>query len=162
VAGAPQTAPVQITEATEDDLAEVCELRLAFLCEVRALDLDGVAPALRTATSSFLTGGHADGTLRTWLARGEEGTLGVVSLLLTPAPPLPDDDRTRDGLVINMYVVPAARTRGVGRALLTACTAGARDLGVRRLGLYTTDDGRPLYDATGFRTNDDWMERRLG
>ena len=42
--------------------------------------------------------------------------LGIVSVLVNDVPPLPEDPRSREGYIINEYVKPAARSRGVGRA----------------------------------------------
>lgn len=50
-----------------------------------------------------------------------------------------------------MVVKPTARGRGVGRALLRACLAHAEARGARVVGLDATDEGRPLYEAEGFR-----------
>jgi len=153
-----ETAPARIRRAEGDDLGAVCDLRLEFLGEVRSVDATTLERALRAPTAAFVSEAHRDGTLHSWLALDDHGPVGVVSLLLSPAPPLPEDLRTRDGLVINMYVRPRARRRGVGDELLQACTRGARELGVRRLALYATAAGRPLYERAGFRADADWLE----
>jgi hypothetical protein len=41
---------------------------------------------------------------------------------------------------------------------MEACHDDARTTGVRLLGLHTTADGRPLYEALGFRTQESWLE----
>lgn len=53
-----------------------------------------------------------------------------------------------------MYVVPAARGTGLGRRLVAALEASARDLGVRKLVLETgvrQAAAQALYRATGFQ-----------
>ncbi len=60
-----------------------------------------------------------------------------------------------------MYVRPPFRRRGVGRALLEECLAAAQQLSLRRLLLYATDDGLPLYTSVGFSSNLMWMERAV-
>lgn len=58
------------------------------------------------------------------------------------------------GEIKRMYVVPDARSRGVGRALLAALEEAARTLGYRRVRLDAGAEqkhSRVLFEATGYR-----------
>jgi putative acetyltransferase len=79
-----------------------------------------------------------------WLARAEDRAAGCVALR-------PLDDSVAE--VKRMYVDPAWRGRGVGRALLVTLIAGARERGYRMLRLGTLVDMTPaqaLYKSLGF------------
>jgi predicted N-acetyltransferase YhbS len=52
------------------------------------------------------------------------------------------------------FVDPAFARRGVGSALMRACSAAARDAGFRRLELMSTLPGEPLYRAFGFAADE--------
>ena len=77
------------------------------------------------------------------------------------------------GELRRMYVRPAARGRGVGRALLVALEDEARGAGLAELTLHTTEalvEARGLYAAAGYATVregvdgervDQWMAKRL-
>ena len=41
-------------------------------------------------------------------------------------------------------------------------TAAAPALGLRRLTLFATPDGEPLYGSEGFRTDPRWMAKPIG
>ena len=69
-----------------------------------------------------------------------------------------------------MYVVPGARRRGVGRALLAALEQQARSMGFARVRLDCQRHNWPLYRAAGYveigdyNDNpfaDHWAEKRL-
>jgi ribosomal protein S18 acetylase RimI-like enzyme len=55
----------------------------------------------------------------------------------------------------DIYVVPGARTRGVGRHLIEAASEAARNLGSKSLSLSVSPhnaSGRALFERLGFRT----------
>jgi GNAT superfamily N-acetyltransferase len=139
------------------DLDVVGQLRLDFLSELRRIESQTLAPAFRAATARFFETGQAQGTVRSWLAERAGTAVGVVSVIVQAVAPHPEDDRTLEGLIVNMYVRPAVRGQGVGRRLLEACLAAGPDLGLRRFNLYATAAGRPMYAEAGFVGRDDWM-----
>jgi GNAT superfamily N-acetyltransferase len=64
-----------------------------------------------------------------------------------------DKERAKTGHVGGMWVEPAARGRGAGRALLDAAIAWARSRGLDRLELWVTKGNGPaerLYERAGF------------
>ncbi len=134
------------------------ELRLRFLAEHRAVPSAPLPDAFRTTTREFFLRHEASRTSLSWLAEQDGVAVGVVSMLLLDLAPRPDDLSGRDGYVINMYVEHAHRRCGVGRKLLGAILDGAAELGLRRLVLSATDDGRQLYERAGFRPNANWLE----
>ena len=67
------------------------------------------------------------------------------------------DDDTAE--IRRMYVVPSARGRGVGRAILDRLLDEARALGYRRIRLETGNrqlEAMRLYERAGFRRGDCW------
>jgi len=148
---------MQIRPADRSDLDVVTTLRIEFLSELRGVDPATVAPGFAEATRQFFERGRADGTVGSWLADGPGPAVGLVSVIVQPAAPVPEDPRPLEGLVINMFVRPGFRGRGLGRRLLGAGLDWAHERGLRRLNLYATAAGRPLYLGAGFSPRADWM-----
>jgi GNAT superfamily N-acetyltransferase len=76
--------------------------------------------------------------------------VGTVTLYLDPGS---EQWRPEDAMFRFLAVDPAARGRGVGRALFEACLARARAAGKRRMALHTTEwmvTARAMYERAGF------------
>lgn len=149
---------MHVREADTEDIEIVCRMRLEFVADHRGVLIADLPKGFVEQTRSFVERGQRTGSIRSWLAQDHGGFIGVVSMVLFDVPPLPEDPRTRQGYIIDMYVGAARRREGVGRALFAACVASAPNLGVRRLFLRATDAGRPLYLQAGFNPNDEWLE----
>ncbi len=79
-------------------------------------------------------------------------------MLLLDLAPRPFEDSNTDGYIVNRYVKPPHRRRGLGPRLLDECQHAAHELGLRKLMLVATDDGLPLYRRNDFGPNDRWLE----
>jgi len=142
----PAATAATIRPATDDDLDELCRLRLAFIADLRGI----VDPAFVTVTRRFFVDTMAAGRIVSWLAVLDDQNVGVVSVLIADMPPLPERHLAHEGYIVNMYVDPQGRRRGIGRALLDAVVASAPALGLRGFFLHATAQGRPLYEEAGF------------
>ena len=149
---------ITIRRADERDLDTVVGLRLRFLSAVRGDD-HVPSPEFAAATRSFLEREASLGRAATWLAEQAGRAVGLLTLLIWPRPPLPDDDRTFDGYVINMFVEPPSQGQGIGRRLMDTCLEGATTLGVRTISLVPTEAGRPLYESNDFEPQTGRMAR---
>ena len=145
--------------AAADELEDVLRLRLAFIADIRGVEPDAFDPAFVAVTRSYLQDVQAQGRIRSWFAcdPGDPAPVAVLSLLRNDAPPLPEQPLAHEGYIVNLWVAPPARRRGIARALLDAAMADGPSWGLRRLYLHATDDGRPLYEQTGFVTDHRWM-----
>jgi GNAT superfamily N-acetyltransferase len=68
---------------------------------------------------------------------------------------------TDTGLVTLNYVLPQLRFQGVSKALIARLEACARDLGVRRCTLETTETARRFYRTVGYADEHDPPSKRM-
>ncbi|BDD81669.1 hypothetical protein TPB0596_14320 [Tsukamurella pulmonis] len=130
--------------------------------------------ALRTAWAATSGAGPAeedDGfvdRIRDWWVRerrtvflagdaGRPGATGMVTLHEYVRMPTPGTDSSAWGYLGHLFVLPAVRNRGHGRALIAAVQEEARARGYRRLVLSPSAPSVPLYRRNGFRAADELM-----
>jgi GNAT superfamily N-acetyltransferase len=147
-----------IRPAGPEDLDLVAERRLLFLSEYRGMSPEELDADFVAATRRFLERTHCQ-TFRSWLAEIEGSCVGIVSIIVSDAPPRPEDHRDTDGYVVNMHVDADHRSAGIGRLLIQQAVQDCEAAGVRRFSLFTTDDGRPLYESLGFADEPGWLNR---
>lgn len=143
--------------AEQGDAGLLTELRCAFLEEMGQQLPDGFADRLRYWIEDAL----GDGRLLAWLAELDGRTVG--SAAVNPYPHMPSQAYP-NGLgwyVLNVYVRPSHRKKGVGDALLTTVASAAREQGVDMINLHATVSARALYERHGFAVSVDAMSMLL-
>lgn len=122
---------------------------------------------LARATASFLRDAMPRGEYLAWVAEDGESppaTIGGAGVQLRSILPRPRDgadglELGPEAIVLNVYVEPDWRRRGVAEALMRAALTALADRGIRRIVLHASADGRRLYERLGFMPTN---EMRLG
>ena len=146
----PDVPGLTIRMATPEDLDLICGHRGSIVLESGHPSelVERIALAMRAWHSERLV----DGRYRGWLAEADGEPLAGIGLVLLdwcPGPSHPDTDRR--GLVLNLYVEPQHRRRGLAKALLKRVEDEARILGVTFLVLHASKTGRPVYESMNWR-----------
>ena len=145
--------PVQIREArTAREVEAAGRVTVAANAEFAPSDpTDAFVPTWKRYLASMAdaAGRAADGGVV--LVAVEDGrVVGTATLYLDDGS---EQWRPGDAMFRFLAVDPAARGRGVGRALFDACLARARAAGKRRMALHTTEwmaTARAMYERAGF------------
>lgn len=124
---------------------------------------------LARATAAYLRDALPRAEYLAWVAEDDAmppaavGGAGVQLRAILPRPRPGEDDLELgpEAIVLNVYVEPAWRRRGVGEALMRAVLDALAARGVRRIVLHASDKGRRLYERLGFvQTNEMRLTRR--
>ena len=101
-----------------------------------------------------------DRTYHGWLAVEPAGTIigggGVADVTLPAGPHTPALTRPE---ILNVYVEPDYRRRGIARRLMQVTIEWCRARGDASVFLHASDEGRALYTSMGFEPSNEMMLR---
>jgi ribosomal protein S18 acetylase RimI-like enzyme len=101
----------------------------------------------------------ADGSYMGWLTEDDGRLVGGAGLWVMEWPPHFLDAEPRRAYLLNFYVAPEARRRGLARELLGLAIAEAKARGIRVVTLHASRFGKPLYEQTGFEMSNEMRLR---
>jgi ribosomal protein S18 acetylase RimI-like enzyme len=146
-----------VREAGPADIAILVHHRVAMFRDMGALPAQQERE-LELRSADWMRDALPRGEYLAWVA--EDGAdppaiIGGAGVQVRPILPRPDPaaqdvDAGPEALVVNVYVEPAWRRRGVAEAVMRALLEDLAARGIRRVVLHTSDDGRPLYERLGF------------
>lgn len=144
-------------KATVEDAALITRHRKAMFADMR----DSPEPVLEEMARNF----------EPWVRRmlGEERYAGWVTsdgdrtiasagfLVLDWAPHHLDPTGDKRGYILNVFVEPEYRRRGLAQMLMKECMAEARRRAIRVVALHASNKGQPVYEKLGFRTSNEML-----
>jgi len=148
-------AGFSVRQAGLADVAELARHRAAMFRDMGKLAADLETP-LREETARYLRDALPRGDYLAWVA-GSAGmpVIGGAGVQLRPILPRPPEsggalELGPEAIVLNVYVEPAWRRRGVAEALMRVLLGELHGRGIRRIVLHASADGRRLYERLGF------------
>ena len=144
----------RIRRATVADADVIARHRIAMFRDMGGGSLpdEGAAEALETAARRYLHEALPSGLYCGWLAATDEGVAvaggGMIVQRGVPRPENVHGDE--EAYLLNVYVEPAHRRRGLARMLMEAMLGWARERPLARVVLHASEDGRALYQSLGF------------
>lgn len=98
-----------------------------------------------------------EGRYRGWFAWENDRPIGGGGMYLMDFPPHWRDAQPLRGYLLNFYVEPQSRRRGVASALLRHAISEAQAMGIRVVSLHASEAGRPIYEHAGFDASNEMM-----
>jgi ribosomal protein S18 acetylase RimI-like enzyme len=146
-----------VRQANTTDIPVIARHRASMFRDMGQLAPHEVAP-LERATASYLHDALPRGEYLAWVAENTgtpTAAIGGAGVQLRPILPRPrpgsaDLELGPEAIILNVYVEPAWRRRGVADSLMRAVLAALADRGIQRIVLHASQDGRRLYERLGF------------
>jgi GNAT superfamily N-acetyltransferase len=137
-----------------DDLDAVCRHREAMFLEAeRPRDM---VEAMRQPFRDWLRPKLLDGSYLGWAVEDEGVVVGGSGLMVVDWPPHPlHPAEARRGYLLNVWVDPDHRGKGLAKRLVRAACDCARALGISYMTLHASQLGRPVYEGLGWRETDE-------
>jgi GNAT superfamily N-acetyltransferase len=104
----------------------------------------------------------ADGSYVGWLTEEDGRLVGGAGLWVMEWPPHFLDAEARRAYLLNFYVAPGVRRRGLSRELLRLAVGEAKARGIKVVTLHASKFGQPLYEQTGFEMSNEMRLRPEG
>ena len=146
----------QIRRATAADVDTICYQRLRMFVD-SALGDESAMPPIIARFATWLKPRLAGETYLGWIVEVNGQPVGGIGLWLMDYPPNFRDPSGTRAYVMNMYVAPEVRRRGLARQLLDTAVQEARSRHIKVVTLHATKLGRALYDQCGFKTTTEMM-----
>lgn len=136
--------------ATGNDIPLLAELRVAFVEDMMGKQQEEDIAKLGEYFTTYLTKALADGSYISWYARVGNDTVGVGGIVLRVQPGNIRNPSGKWGYVMNMYIRPAHRRKGIATVLINKLMDSAREVGYHAFELHATPAGAPVYEKEGF------------
>ncbi|MDE3172889.1 MAG: GNAT family N-acetyltransferase [Gemmatimonadota bacterium] len=149
----------RIRRAVPDDADTLAALRWQFRAELGEATepRDAFQARCAAAMRAELSPG---GRWTAWVAERDGALVGNAWLQVIAKLPSPSSEAEAHGYISNVFVVPAARGAGIGRALVDAALAFCDGVPVHDVILWPSERSRSLYRRAGFGSTEDILSRR--
>jgi len=146
---------VSIRPARLSEAGIIVGHRRAMLAEIRH-PAEALLDAIDAAFRPWLAERMARSEYLGWFAVNVTGAVvGGAGLWLMDWLPHLMHVEPRRGNIVNVYVEPAYRRRGLARALTETAVGWCRENRVNMVILHASEAGRPIYEALGFKATNE-------
>lgn len=142
--------------ATIEDAEAIGRQRLLMFVDAGLGDEAGLASMI----AKFVTWVQpklTDGSYIAWLVEEEQRLVAGAGLWVMDFPPNVRDEEPRRAYLLNFYVAPEMRHKGLARDLLKLAVDEAKARGIKVVTLHASKFGKPLYEQNGFRMSNEMM-----
>ena len=141
---------IEYVRAEPEMLDFLVSARLEVLRAANGLDDAADLTDVEAASRRYYREALTDGSHAGYLAFDGEQFVGAGGVSYYRVMPTVHNPTGEKAYIMNMYVRPEYRRRGIATRMLSLLVADARARGVEHISLEATDMGRPLYEKFGF------------
>lgn len=140
-----------IRAATDQDVSVLVRHRRMMWRDMGRRD-ESALELMEQAAREYFPSAVRNGSYRGFLAMNESGqVIGGGGIVISAWPGSLGQHEPKRAMILNVYVEPKYRRRGIARDLMKTMIAWCKDNGFLKVGLHASDEGRPLYESLGFK-----------
>ena len=143
--------------ATVKDIGTLTKMRIKFLKEIFKIVHDRDDAKIEQALTKYFRKVYMSKQFVSWLAVNKGVVIGTSGLCFYSLPPSHKNPTGEVAYIINMFVEPEYRRKGIATVLFKKIVEEAKARGYKKIVLHATSDGRPLYTKFGFEAKNDEM-----
>jgi ribosomal protein S18 acetylase RimI-like enzyme len=151
-------AMAEIRRATVEDAGAIAEQRVRMF-EDAGLSSETKMVRMLANFIVWVRGKLEDGSYAGWLVEEDGRLVGGAGLWVMDWPPHFLDDEPRRAYLLNFYVAPEMRRRGLAHDLLALAVAESKARGVKVVTLHASKFGKLVYEQNGFKMSNEMMLR---
>lgn len=141
---------IQIRQATTQDIDLLMQWRMEVLHEVFSIPPEQSVKELEEENRRYYQKElPRSGHIACFAYLGNE-IVGCGGMCLYDEMPSPDNPNGKCAYLMNIYARPQFRRHGVGNEVVRWLIGQAKQLGISKIYLETSEDGKPLYQKIGF------------
>jgi len=148
---------MEIRTAKISDADLISAHRRAMFAEIQTLD-ESVLDLVERRTVAWTERMIREGKYYGWIATDARRAVASAGLLILDWPPHPfDPEGELRGYLLNVYVEPEFRKRGLAHQLVERSMTEARRRGIRVVTLHSSQAGKAIYERLGFHATNEMM-----
>ena len=149
---------MEIRIADNNDIDTLMSIRLEMLKVVNDLSDDYT---FSDELAEYSRKYFLDGDQTTVLAFDNGRAVACASISYIEIMPTFSHPKGKRGHIMNVYTNVSHRRKGIAKKLMEMLIADAKAKGATEISLDATEQGRPLYEAMGFKASDECMTMLL-
>ena len=158
MAGSATQSTPQTRRATVADAEAIAEQRRRMFVDVGVGDEANMPPMVERFVP-WVRAKLEDGSYVGWLTEQDSRLVAGAGLWVMEWPPHYLDPEPHRAYLLNFYVAPEMRGRGLARTLLALTVDEAKARGIKVVALHASKFGKPIYEQNGFSMSNEMMLR---
>lgn len=151
---------MKIIKLNLNHLENFCKLRLQLFQELNEINITSNTLNLEMATKEYYTS-HIDNDLICWGIEIDNEIVAIASMCLFMRIPYAENLSGKEGYLLNVYTAPMFRKKGLSISLVHTAIDYAKNNGINRLWLSSSEQGKSIYQSCGFVKRNNEMELYL-
>ena len=146
---------INYRRANVGDIEILIDFRVRFLNELYNHPEDDETEILRKALREYFSEAIPSNDFIAWLAEYNGKIIGTSGMVVWQMPARYGGlESGKLGYILNLYIIPEARRKGICTRLLNELIEEAKSLGLTYLHLHASEDGINIYRKAGFAEPD--------